>query len=137
MQISRRSLVRNIGLGIAGAGIASRAPVRVDGALASEFFQRIMLPLLVGLLMLTFLAAPVRPQALDASLLTDIKYRNLGPYRTGAWVTDFAVPENGRQHQYTFYVAMRSGGVWKTSNNGTTFTPVFDAEGAQAIGDVR
>jgi hypothetical protein len=98
--------------------------------------QRSLLSLLVGLLTLTLLAAPVWPQAFDPSLLTTIKYRNLGPYRTGAWVTDFAVPENGRQHLYTFYVAMRSGGVWKTSNNGTTFTPVFDAEGTQAIGDV-
>ena len=98
--------------------------------------QSSLLSLLVGLLTLTLLAAPVWPQAFDPSLLTTIKYRNLGPYRTGAWVTDFAVPENGRQHLYTFYVAMRSGGVWKTSNNGTTFTPVFDAEGTQAIGDV-
>lgn len=65
-----------------------------------------------------------------------IEYRNLGPYRTGAWVSDFAVPESGRDHLYTFYVAMRSGGVWKTTNNGTTFEPVFDGNGAQAIGDV-
>ncbi|MGI9202363.1 MAG: FlgD immunoglobulin-like domain containing protein [Woeseiaceae bacterium] len=80
--------------------------------------------------------APVFSQELDHSLLTTVNYRNLGPYRTGAWVADFAVPENGREHAYTFYVAMRSGGVWKTSNNGTTFTPVFDGNGVQAIGDV-
>ena len=79
---------------------------------------------------------PAAAQELDASLLTTIKYRNLGPYRTGAWVSDFAVPENGTDHLYTFYVAMRSGGVWKTSNNGTTFSPVFDGNGVQAIGDV-
>jgi len=92
--------------------------------------------LVIVLLMLVCPQATVRSQELDQSLLTTLKYRNLGPYRTGAWVTDFAVPENGREHLYTFYVAMRSGGVWKTSNNGTTFTPVFDGNGAQAIGDV-
>ncbi len=75
-------------------------------------------------------------QQLDPSLTATIEYRNLGPYRVGAWVSDFAVPENGREHRYTWYVAMRSGGVWKTSNNGTTFEPVFDGNGVQAIGDV-
>lgn len=107
----------------------------IEKALADKN-QSSLSSLLIGLLTLTFLAAPVWPQVLDPSLLTTINYRNLGPYRTGAWVSDFAVPENGREHLYTFYVAMRSGGVWKTSNNGTTFTPVFDAEGTQAIGDV-
>lgn len=92
--------------------------------------------LLSALLVLVFLVAPARSQDLDPSLLTTIKYRNLGPYRTGAWVSDFAVPENGREHLYTFYVAMRSGGVWKTTNNGTTFAPVFDSSGIQAIGDI-
>lgn len=80
--------------------------------------------------------ASVRSQELDQSILQTVHYRSLGPYRTGAWVADFAVPENGRDHLYTFYVAMRSGGVWKTTNNGTTFTPVFDGNGVQSIGDV-
>ena len=75
-------------------------------------------------------------QSLDPSFTAPIEYRNLGPYRVGAWVSDFAVPENGREHLYTYYVAMRSGGVWKTSNSGTTFEPVFDGNGVQAIGDV-
>ena len=80
--------------------------------------------------------SPAAGQPLDESLLRTVQYRNLGPYRAGAWVSDFAVPENGREHLYTFYVAMRSGGVWKTTNNGTTFSPIFDGNGAQAIGDV-
>lgn len=79
---------------------------------------------------------PAHSQADQARLLGTVEYRNLGPFRTGAWVSDFAVPEHGREHLYTFYVAMRSGGVWKTTNNGTTFEPVFDGNGAQAIGDV-
>jgi photosystem II stability/assembly factor-like uncharacterized protein len=81
-------------------------------------------------------SAPLRAQELDSSLLTSIQYRNLGPYRTGAWVSDFAVPENAPDHLYTFYVAMRNGGVWKTTNNGTTFVPVFDGNGVQTIGDI-
>lgn len=91
---------------------------------------------LLLILLATTLVAPLQAQELDESLLSTITYRNLGPFRTGAWVSDFAVPENGREHLYTFYVAMRSGGVWKTSNNGTTFVPVFDGNGVQSIGDV-
>jgi photosystem II stability/assembly factor-like uncharacterized protein len=75
-------------------------------------------------------------QVLTESQLETIEYRNLGPFRVGAWVSDFAVPANGRDHLYTYYVALRSGGVWKTINNGTTFQPVFDGNGVQAIGDV-
>ena len=81
-------------------------------------------------------AVPVVAAALDDAQIAAIEYRNLGPYRVGAWVSDFAVPANGREHLYTYYVALRSGGVWKTVNNGTTFEPVFDGNGIQAIGDV-
>jgi photosystem II stability/assembly factor-like uncharacterized protein len=62
-------------------------------------------------------------------------YRNLGPFRTGAWVSDIAVPETpAKAHLYTFYVGARNGGVWKTTNNGTTFTPVFEGKDVESIG---
>ena len=37
---------------------------------------------------------------------------------------------------YSFYVAYASGGIWKTVNNGTTFQPIFDAQGSYSIGCV-
>ncbi len=62
-------------------------------------------------------------------------YRNLGPFRAGGWVSDIAVPETpSRSHLYTFYVAARHGGVWKTANNGTTFEPIFDSQNTFSIG---
>src|SRR5205085_9087410 len=46
-------------------------------------------------------------------------------------ISDLAVnPKNSAE----YYVAAASGGVWKTTNNGTTFTPVFDNENAFSIG---
>jgi hypothetical protein len=51
-------------------------------------------------------------------------FRNLGPFRTGARVTDFAVPDTpGRDHQRVFYVATRNGpnperGVFRTRDGG-------------------
>jgi len=70
-------------------------------------------------------------------LLKGFTFRNLGPYRAGSWITDFAVPDfPEKAHLYTFYVGTRNGGLWKTINNGTTFEPVFDAQEFLSIGDV-
>jgi photosystem II stability/assembly factor-like uncharacterized protein len=70
-------------------------------------------------------------------LLGGLTFRNLGPFRAGSWVTSLAVPLSPpRAHLYTLYVGTRNGGVWKTTNNGTTFEPVFDAQQALSIGDV-
>lgn len=66
-----------------------------------------------------------------------LEYRNLGPHRTGAWISAIAKPQtNEPAYKYTYYVAGRYGGVWKTINNGTTFFPVFDAVGVSSIGAV-
>ncbi len=67
--------------------------------------------------------------------LAGFSYRALGPYRAGSWIADIAVPEAPlKSHLYTFYVAVRYGGVWKTTNNGTTFQPVFDGQDVTGIG---
>jgi photosystem II stability/assembly factor-like uncharacterized protein len=64
-------------------------------------------------------------------------FRNLGAFRISAWVGALAVPENpGEKHRYTWYVGPRSGGVWKTVNNGTTFECVSDDFNTCAIGDI-
>ncbi|MFO7867554.1 MAG: hypothetical protein R6V02_12210 [Candidatus Aminicenantes bacterium] len=73
----------------------------------------------------------------DQDLLKTFTYRNLGPFRSGSWISDFAVPESPpKAHLYTFYVAGRNGGLWKTVNNGTTFEPLFDDQDVFSIGDV-
>lgn len=69
---------------------------------------------------------PVCAQTVPDDLLKNFSYRNIGPFRMGAWVTGFAVPEKPEQaHLYTFYVATRHGGLWKTINNGTTYEDIF------------
>ncbi len=60
-------------------------------------------------------------------------YRALGPARQSSRILDVAVPES---QPYTFYVSTASGGLWKTVNNGTTFTPIFENPGKMPIGDV-
>ena len=77
------------------------------------------------------------PHPFNETLLRPFNYRNLGPFRMGARTSDIAVPTSPQKdHLYTFYVSFWTGGVWKTTNNGTTFEPVFDAQTKLSIGDV-
>ncbi|HOW85007.1 MAG TPA: hypothetical protein P5119_06585 [Candidatus Aminicenantes bacterium] len=75
-------------------------------------------------------------QALEAaSKLKDLKWQFLGPTNVSGRMTDVAVvAPKGRN--YTFYAASASGGVWKTDNEGVTWTPVFEAQATAAIGDI-
>jgi photosystem II stability/assembly factor-like uncharacterized protein len=76
------------------------------------------------------------PKPLDAVINT-MTFRNIGPFRTAAWVTAVDVPETPlHDHLYTIYAASRSGGLWKTTNAGTTWTNVTDSIGAEAMGAV-
>ncbi|HMV85154.1 MAG TPA: hypothetical protein PLD20_11755 [Blastocatellia bacterium] len=76
-------------------------------------------------------------QPTNDPLRDGFQYRNVGPFRVGGWVSDIAVPETpARAHLYTFYVAARHGGVFKTTNNGTTFEPVFDNQNVAAVGAI-
>jgi photosystem II stability/assembly factor-like uncharacterized protein len=70
-------------------------------------------------------------QKADMSLFNAIKPRNIGPGGMSGRVTAFAVdPRN----ENVFYVGTASGGLWKTLNAGTTFSPVFDDEEVASIG---
>jgi len=62
-----------------------------------------------------------------------LRFRSIGPAFTSGRVVGFAVdPTNASR----YYVAAASGGVWKTVNNGTTWTPVFENEGSYSIGAI-
>ncbi|MDX6531983.1 MAG: hypothetical protein QOH41_4273, partial [Blastocatellia bacterium] len=62
-----------------------------------------------------------------------LRFRSIGPAFTSGRVIGFAV-DPGNSARY--FVAAASGGVWKTINNGTTWTPVFDREGSYSIGAI-
>ncbi|MBI1182788.1 glycosyl hydrolase [bacterium] len=68
---------------------------------------------------------------LESSLLSGLKLRSIGPALTSGRVVDVAVVPS---KPWVWYVAAAAGGVWKTNNNGVTFTPVFDSEGSYSIG---
>ncbi|HUR65339.1 MAG TPA: hypothetical protein VMZ03_03230 [Chitinophagaceae bacterium] len=67
------------------------------------------------------------------SLLNDIKFRNIGPTIMSGRVVDVdANPDDPTE----FYVAYASGGLWHTTNNGQSFTPVMDSLDLLFIGDI-
>jgi photosystem II stability/assembly factor-like uncharacterized protein len=69
----------------------------------------------------------------DTSIYTNYPVRNVGPVIQGGRITDIAVNEDDPKE---FYIAFASGGVFKTTNNGITFLPVFDNQGALTVGDI-
>ncbi|HNM14973.1 MAG TPA: glycosyl hydrolase, partial [bacterium] len=70
---------------------------------------------------------------MPSSTFGGLKFRSVGPALTSGRVVDFAVnPKN----IFEYYVAVASGGVWKTTNAGVTYEPVFDGEGSYSIGCV-
>ncbi|MBI2259628.1 MAG: glycosyl hydrolase [Flavobacteriia bacterium] len=53
----------------------------------------------------------------------EIQFRNIGPALTSGRIVDIAVHSSNKD---LWYIASASGGLWKTQNHGTTFTPIFD-----------
>ena len=68
---------------------------------------------------------------MTAETFTGLQFRSIGPAVASGRAAAFAV--NPKNHA-EYYVAVASGGVWKTVNDGTTWTPVFDGEGSYSIG---
>jgi len=62
-----------------------------------------------------------------------LELRSIGPAVTSGRVVDVAVVPHDPA---TWYVAAASGGVWKTTNAGTTWSPIFDGQGSYSIGCV-
>jgi hypothetical protein len=74
-----------------------------------------------------------KSDSLKSSTFGGLKWRSIGPAFTSGRIADFAVNPNNHSE---WYVAVASGHVWKTINNGTTFEPVFDGQKSYSIGVV-
>ena len=67
----------------------------------------------------------------NESLFSDLKFRNIGPAFMSGRIADIAIhPENNN----IWYVAVGSGGVWKTVNSGVTWSPIFDGQKVYSTG---
>lgn len=70
---------------------------------------------------------------LKSSTFNGLKFRNIGPAWNSGRISDFAVNPNNYSE---YYVAVSSGGLWKTTNSGTTWLPIADTIQAFAMGCV-
>ena len=94
--------------------------------------------LLIGALMLAMPQAEAKKDkdedtgdTIKASVVSGLKFRGIGPAFASGRIADFAVnPCNPSE----YYVGVACGNIWKTDNNGTTFSPVFDSYGSYSIG---
>lgn len=62
-----------------------------------------------------------------SSVFSGLKFRSIGPAWASGRISDFAV--NPKNHS-EIYAAVSAGNIWKTTNNGTTWSPVFEKYGA-------
>ena len=92
-------------------------------------------PLTLLILGVLLSVSSVRGQstALVASHLDGISWRSVGPAAMGGRITDLAVRKD---KPAVFFFGAATGGVWRTTNGGTTFEPVFDTYGTGSIGAV-
>ena len=78
-------------------------------------------------------ARPDSSDRLRPGLFAGLRFRGIGPAAPSGRIGEVAVSPASKS---TWYVAVHSGGVWKTVNAGTTWTPIFDGQGSYSIGTV-
>ena len=95
--------------------------------------KKLFLLILITSLISSDLLAQKKDTLLTSSTLSGIKLRSIGPAFMSGRIADIAVhPDNNN----IWYVAVGSGGVWKTVNSGTTWESIFDGQGSYSIGCV-
>jgi photosystem II stability/assembly factor-like uncharacterized protein len=70
---------------------------------------------------------------LSSSVISGLKLRSIGPALTSGRVADIAIDPGNKK---VWYVGAAAGGVWKTTNAGISFSPIFDGQGSFSIGAV-
>jgi photosystem II stability/assembly factor-like uncharacterized protein len=99
----------------------------------SSTFRVILPPVMFCLALAFALPGGLASQTSVTDKLKNLEFREIGPAVMGGRIDDFGVVESNPN---IVYVGTASGGVWKTTNNGTTWEPVFDKESASTIGDI-
>ncbi len=82
---------------------------------------------------LILIMAPLHAQEINDNTFKGLKLRNVGPAFTSGRIADIAIHPN---NENVWYVAVGSGGVWKTTNSGTTWKPIFDNQKSYSIGAI-
>jgi photosystem II stability/assembly factor-like uncharacterized protein len=81
---------------------------------------------------LLFIASSVAAQSVSPDLYSGLKWRLIGPFRGGRAVAVTGVPGSAT----TFYFGAVNGGIWKTTDAGMVWTPIFDSQHVASIGAI-
>src|SRR5947207_14616899 len=82
--------------------------------------------------MLTGVFAQSTPPQVPDKLFQDLSWRMIGPFRGGR--TRAAVGVASQPN--VFYIGATNGGVWRSNDYGRTWSPIFDSQPTQSIGDI-
>lgn len=87
-----------------------------------------------GILSIIFLTAALQAigQLIDKSFYQELEYRCIGPFRAGRTVGAVGIPSQPN----VFFMGVNNGGVWKTTDYGRTWKPIFDSAPTGSVGDV-
>jgi len=69
----------------------------------------------------------------DDPILKPFIWRSIGPANMGGRIDDIAIVESNPS---IIYVGFATGGIWKSTNNGTTWLPIFEKYPVSSIGDI-
>ena len=95
-------------------------------------FASAFLFFLAGLSLFSLAAVRLCAQQMDPSLYNDMRWRLIGPYRAGRVTAVAGIPGNPA----IYYIGTPGGGVWKTTDGGVVWKPIFDSEHVASIGAV-
>ncbi len=95
--------------------------------------MRPLLPLLLSLAFLSPALAQDEPTTLSDLSFNALSWRGIGPAFTSGRIADIAIHPGDPQ---TWYVAVGSGGVWKTTNSGTSWKSLFDGQPVYSTGSI-
>ena len=87
---------------------------------------------IVFIFFLILIAGLATAQTVSAELAGGLKWRLIGPFRGGRVVAVAGVPGDST----TFYFGAVNGGIWKTTDAGTVWTPIFDSQPVASIGAI-